>query len=215
MSDAGFTTRFALAALATWRVTHLLANEDGPGDAVVRLRARLGAGPAGRLMDCFQCLSIWIAAPMTLVVSREPERTPDVARAVRRRLPARADGRGADGARGGRAAGEGEVNRMGCCGQSGTALKPAQTPARPTRPLGTVAVPTTAAAAACSGRCCPGAYPRRSRRGVDPVLGTIGHPGSGTATGRIYEFSADAPTQAVDPRDAAALLASGFFRGTA
>ena len=72
MSDAGFMTRFALAALATWRVTHLLANEDGPGDAVVRLRARLGAGPAGRLMDCFQCLSIWIAAPMTLVVSREP-----------------------------------------------------------------------------------------------------------------------------------------------
>jgi hypothetical protein len=71
MSDAGFTTRFALASLATWRVTHLLASEDGPGDAVVRLRARLGAGPAGGLMDCFQCLSIWVAAPMTLVVSRE------------------------------------------------------------------------------------------------------------------------------------------------
>jgi hypothetical protein len=69
--DAGLPTRFALAALATWRVTHLLASEDGPGDAVVRLRARLGAGPAGSLIDCFQCLSIWVAAPMTLVVSRE------------------------------------------------------------------------------------------------------------------------------------------------
>jgi hypothetical protein len=36
----------------------------------------------------------------------------------------------------------------------------------------------------------------------------------GTATGRVYEFSGAAPTQAVDQRDAAALLASGFFRGT-
>lgn len=68
--DAGLPTRFALAALATWRVTHLLAGEDGPGDAVVRLRARLGTGRAGGLMDCFQCLSIWVAAPMTVVVSR-------------------------------------------------------------------------------------------------------------------------------------------------
>src|SRR5918994_6454451 len=71
MSDAELPTRFALAALATWRVTHLLAREDGPGDAVVRLRARLGAGRAGGLMDCFQCLSVWVAAPMSLVVARE------------------------------------------------------------------------------------------------------------------------------------------------
>ena len=71
MSDASLPTRFALAALATWRVTHLLASEDGPGDAVVRLRAQLGTRRAGGLIDCFQCLSIWVAAPMTLVVSRE------------------------------------------------------------------------------------------------------------------------------------------------
>jgi hypothetical protein len=71
MSEAGFAARFALASLATWRVSHLLASEDGPGDAVVRLRAQLGAGRAGGLMDCFQCLSIWVAAPMTRVVSRE------------------------------------------------------------------------------------------------------------------------------------------------
>src|SRR6266516_1175637 len=42
-----------------------------PGDAVVRLRAQLGTRRAGGLIDCFQCLSIWVAAPMTLVVSRE------------------------------------------------------------------------------------------------------------------------------------------------
>jgi hypothetical protein len=71
MSDAGIPTRFALAALATWRVTHLLASEDGPADAIVRLRTQLGASPAGSLIDCFQCLSIWVAAPMTLAVNRE------------------------------------------------------------------------------------------------------------------------------------------------
>jgi hypothetical protein len=63
--------RFAVAALATWRVTHLLASEDGPGDAVVRVRARLGTGRAAGLMDCFQCLSVWVAAPASLYVTRD------------------------------------------------------------------------------------------------------------------------------------------------
>jgi hypothetical protein len=70
MTDPGFATRFGLAALATWRVTHLLASEDGPADAVVRLRARLGSSSAGALMDCFQCLSMWVAAPLSLAVTR-------------------------------------------------------------------------------------------------------------------------------------------------
>jgi hypothetical protein len=70
--DAGFGTRFALAALTTWRLTHLLAEEDGPGDLVVRARARLGTSVAGELMDCFYCLSVWVAAPLTLTVTRRP-----------------------------------------------------------------------------------------------------------------------------------------------
>jgi hypothetical protein len=61
-----------LAVLATWRVTHLLANEDGPADIVVRLRKRLGDGFLGSLMDCFYCLSMWIAAPAALFVTRKP-----------------------------------------------------------------------------------------------------------------------------------------------
>jgi len=64
--------KLVLAVLATWRVTHLLAREDGPADLLVRLRKRLGAGLAGQLMDCFQCLSLWVAAPFTLFVSRRP-----------------------------------------------------------------------------------------------------------------------------------------------
>ena len=64
-------TRFALGALATWRVTHLVAREDGPADAVVRVRARLGGGRLGGLMDCFACTSVWVAAAFAPVVARD------------------------------------------------------------------------------------------------------------------------------------------------
>jgi hypothetical protein len=64
--------RFVLAVLATWRVTHLLASEDGPADLIFRFRALLGQSLAGRLMDCFNCLSLWIAIPTALFVSRTP-----------------------------------------------------------------------------------------------------------------------------------------------
>ena len=67
-----FLIRFVLAVLATWRVTHLLANEDGPADVIFRLRRRLGEGMIGSLMDCFNCLSLWIAAPLALFVSVAP-----------------------------------------------------------------------------------------------------------------------------------------------
>ena len=66
----GLWLRLAIAALATWRVTHLLAREDGPFDAIARLRAWLGR--AGGILDCFHCLSLWVAAPLALVVSTSP-----------------------------------------------------------------------------------------------------------------------------------------------
>lgn len=64
--------RFTLAGLAVWRLTHLLALEDGPADIVVKLRVWAGSGPLGELMDCFDCLSIWIAAGFTPFVARRP-----------------------------------------------------------------------------------------------------------------------------------------------
>jgi hypothetical protein len=70
MSDASFWARFLLAMLATWRITHLLAKEDGPADLVVRFRSRLGHGIIGKLMDCFECLSLWVAVPIAFFVSR-------------------------------------------------------------------------------------------------------------------------------------------------
>jgi len=61
--------RFVCAMLAVWRLTHLFTAEDGPGDVVVHLRVRLGDSLAGRAMDCFYCLSMWIAAPIALYVA--------------------------------------------------------------------------------------------------------------------------------------------------
>jgi Protein of unknown function (DUF1360) len=63
---------FVLAVLVTWRLTHLLAEEDGPADLVVRFRKLLGNSFVGRMMDCFYCLSVWIAAPAALFVTRRP-----------------------------------------------------------------------------------------------------------------------------------------------
>jgi Protein of unknown function (DUF1360) len=64
--------RFALAGLAVWRLTHLLALEDGPADAIAKLRLRAGSGSLGELMDCFDCLSIWVAASFVPFVARRP-----------------------------------------------------------------------------------------------------------------------------------------------
>ncbi|HLX97472.1 MAG TPA: DUF1360 domain-containing protein [Roseiarcus sp.] len=69
MDPSEFWIRFFLASLVTWRVSHLLASEDGPGAIVARLRSRLGDSVFGRLADCFGCLSVWIAIPLAFFVS--------------------------------------------------------------------------------------------------------------------------------------------------
>jgi hypothetical protein len=61
--------RLAAAVLACWRVSHLLAAEDGPWDAVVRLRGAAGGGMLGKMMDCFKCVSVWVAAPLAVFVA--------------------------------------------------------------------------------------------------------------------------------------------------
>ena len=61
-----------IATLATWRVSHLLAAEDGPAEIIVRLRTRLGSSFFGTLMDCFGCVSLWIALPLAVFVTRRP-----------------------------------------------------------------------------------------------------------------------------------------------
>jgi len=63
--------RFVLGALATWRLTHFLVAEDGPGDVVVKLRAWVDDGFLGAIMDCFYCASVWIAVPFAFVVAHD------------------------------------------------------------------------------------------------------------------------------------------------
>lgn len=57
-----------LGVLCVWRITHLLNAEDGPWESVVRLRRAAGSGFWGSLLDCFYCLSLWIAAPLALML---------------------------------------------------------------------------------------------------------------------------------------------------
>lgn len=57
---------FLLGTLSVWRITHLLQAEDGPWDAVVHLRRSAGTGFWGQVLDCFYCLSVWIAAPFAI-----------------------------------------------------------------------------------------------------------------------------------------------------
>jgi hypothetical protein len=54
---------FILGVLGVWRVTHLLQAEDGPWDVVIRLRRFAGQSMWGSLLDCFYCLSLWVALP--------------------------------------------------------------------------------------------------------------------------------------------------------
>lgn len=57
-----------LGVLSVWRVTHLLNAEDGPWNLVVRLRRLTGTGFWAGLLDCFYCLSLWIAAPLAYLI---------------------------------------------------------------------------------------------------------------------------------------------------
>ena len=59
-----------LGILCVWRITHLLNAEEGPWDLLVRLRRRVGNSFWGDLLDCFYCLSLWVAAPLALPIGQ-------------------------------------------------------------------------------------------------------------------------------------------------
>ncbi|HEY3441220.1 MAG TPA: hypothetical protein VGK29_10730 [Paludibaculum sp.] len=59
---------FVIAALAAWRLSHLIAHEEGPFHLFGRWRALVGGHAVGELFTCFQCLSLWIGAGLALLV---------------------------------------------------------------------------------------------------------------------------------------------------
>lgn len=60
---------FLLGVLCVWRLTHLIAMEDGPFEAFRRLRNAAGPGFWGTLIGCFYCLSLWLAAPVAWAIA--------------------------------------------------------------------------------------------------------------------------------------------------
>ena len=61
--------RFVLSALAVYRVSFLVAREDGPWGVFRQIRSSAKGSVAGRLVTCLNCLSVWIALPFAAFVS--------------------------------------------------------------------------------------------------------------------------------------------------
>jgi hypothetical protein len=57
---------FVISTLAVWRLSYLFSQEDGPFDVVIKLRKLIGHGFFGSLLDCFNCLSLWISIPFAV-----------------------------------------------------------------------------------------------------------------------------------------------------
>lgn len=60
-----------VGTLSVWRVTHLFAAEDGPWQLLARARRRAGEGFFAELLDCFYCISFWIAAPVAWLIGED------------------------------------------------------------------------------------------------------------------------------------------------
>jgi hypothetical protein len=57
-----------LSALAVWRITHLVSQEEGPWALCLKFRRRLGRGFFGQLLHCFYCLSMWVSLPFAVIL---------------------------------------------------------------------------------------------------------------------------------------------------
>ena len=60
---------FLLAALAAWRLSVFLVNEDGPFHLAARVRALAKGSELARTFDCIACTSLLISLPAGAVVA--------------------------------------------------------------------------------------------------------------------------------------------------
>jgi hypothetical protein len=174
--------RLTLGVLAVWRLTHLLNAEDGPGDVLVRFRRKVGNGFWGSLLDCFYCLSLYLAAPFAIAIGADwRERLllwPAVFcwRDSRRRSPRR----------------ERRITRtlsirstpMSCCGQKRTHLQPFATSTSPSTAI------RSTRARAFSGPTIAVQY-----------VGTTSFAVIGPVSGIRYSFAASGARLEIDARD--------------
>ena len=61
--------RFLIAALATWRVSFLLAREEGPRKIFASLREKSKASFSGKLLECVKCTGMWVSIPLAFFVN--------------------------------------------------------------------------------------------------------------------------------------------------
>src|SRR3990167_3650096 len=60
MSD--FVVYFTLSVLAVYRVSYMIANEDGPLDVFVFIREKVSQKNwIGRGLNCVLCISVWLS----------------------------------------------------------------------------------------------------------------------------------------------------------
>ena len=64
---------YLVVVIVVWRITHLITEEDGPFDVVIKLRKFVGNSFFGKLMDCFYCASVWIGFGAAIYITRDPE----------------------------------------------------------------------------------------------------------------------------------------------
>jgi hypothetical protein len=56
-----------LLALATWRLSSLLVDEDGPFDVFERVRRLANKVGMGKVFACIWCMSLWVSAALLLL----------------------------------------------------------------------------------------------------------------------------------------------------
>lgn len=78
---------YLILALATWRISSLIVNEDGPGDIFTRLRVLAGVRYDGETFQqtadnviagafmCIWCMSIWVGLILMIAYSLLPQPT--------------------------------------------------------------------------------------------------------------------------------------------
>lgn len=62
---------YIISAFAVWRISHLLSQEDGPFDIIIKFRKLFGYGFLGDLLDCFYCVSVWVSIPFAAILCGE------------------------------------------------------------------------------------------------------------------------------------------------
>jgi Protein of unknown function (DUF1360) len=63
--------KYFILVIVVWRITHLIASEDGPFEIIFKIRKMFGETFFGKLMDCFYCLSIWVGLIAALSISSQ------------------------------------------------------------------------------------------------------------------------------------------------